>query len=221
MMLKKTWWTSAVLITSAANTLNKAHVKYLEARLIEEARAIGKIDLENGTTPIRASLSEAAQANMEAYLEYILMVLPALRIDCFLQNTRPKATPATGASATGSHVPVFELRTPKHGIQATARLENGEFVVQSGSKARKAWEGTPTHNYASLFEELVKSGVLKDDGSHRIFSENYAFPSASAAGAVLNGRATNGQEAWKVLGQNKTYKQWEAEKLASESPAPE
>lgn len=218
---KKDWWTSAVLITSAANTLNKAHVKYLEARLIEEARAIGKIDLENGTTPVRASLSEAAQANMEAYLEYILMVLPALRIDCFLRNTRPKAIATAGTIPTAGGIPIFELKTPKHGIHATARLENGEFVVQSGSKARKSWEGTPTHNYASLFDELVKSGVLKDDGNHRVFSENYAFPSASAAGAVLNGRATNGQEAWKVLGQNKTYKQWEAEKLGGESYAPE
>lgn len=27
----KDWWTSAVLITSAANNLNKAHVQYLEA----------------------------------------------------------------------------------------------------------------------------------------------------------------------------------------------
>jgi hypothetical protein len=46
---KKDWWTSAIFISSAANTLNKAHVKYLEARLIEEARRVGKITLENGT----------------------------------------------------------------------------------------------------------------------------------------------------------------------------
>ena len=38
----KDWWASAVLITTAGNNLNKAHVKYLEARLIEEARRVGK-----------------------------------------------------------------------------------------------------------------------------------------------------------------------------------
>src|SRR5690242_4982670 len=30
--IKKDWWTSAILITSADNKLNKAHVGYLEAR---------------------------------------------------------------------------------------------------------------------------------------------------------------------------------------------
>ena len=39
---RRDWWTTAVLVTSAANNLNKAHVKYLEARLVEIARSIGK-----------------------------------------------------------------------------------------------------------------------------------------------------------------------------------
>lgn len=211
----KDWWNSAILITSAANNLNKAHVKYLEARLIEEARAIGKIALVNGNTPGRPGLSEAAQANMEAFLDYVLMVLPALRIDSFLKNTRPtlravdRADPAAG-------VPLFELQTPKHGIRATAKLENGEFVVQAGSIARAAWEGRGSENtaYGQLYAELVKMGILAEQGTHGVFSENYAFKSPSAAAAVINGRPANGTIEWKVQGQTKTYKQWEAENLA-------
>ena len=49
---KKDWWTIVMLITSAANNLNKAHVKYLESRLVEEARRIGKVALDNGNTPV-------------------------------------------------------------------------------------------------------------------------------------------------------------------------
>ena len=37
------WWTQAILITSAANSLNKAHVRYLESRLIEEAHRAGRM----------------------------------------------------------------------------------------------------------------------------------------------------------------------------------
>lgn len=40
---RKDWWTKAVLVTTGANNLNKAHVKYLEARLIEEAQSIGRV----------------------------------------------------------------------------------------------------------------------------------------------------------------------------------
>lgn len=213
--IKKDWWTQAILITSAANNLNKAHVKYLEARMIEEARKVGRITLENGNTPSRPSLSEAAQANMETFLDYILLVLPALRIDSFDAHTRPKAKTIKVAEVTDAP-PTFTLHTRKHGIHATAALEDGEFVVQSGSIARKAWEGTPTHSYASLFENLVKSGILVEDGGHRVFAENYAFKSPSAAAAVLNGRAANGQEAWKLKGTSKSYREWEAEKLARE-----
>jgi hypothetical protein len=211
---KKDWWTRAILITTSANNLNKAHIKYLEARLVEEALSAGKIKLENGNTPSRASLTEAAISNMEAFLEKIFVVLPALRVDVFLKNTRP-SKPLEPKTESGVEFPTFELSTPKHNIAATAKLENGEFVVQAGSKARLAWEGTPTHNYAKLFDELVREGVLIVDGDHRRFSANYAFNSPSAAGAVLNGRATNGQEAWKLRGSNKTYRQWEEERLKS------
>ena len=215
---KKDWWNTAVLVTSAANNLNKAHVKYLESRLIEEARGVGKVALENGNTPTRPGLSEAAQANMEAFLDYILMVLPALRIDCFLKNTRPSSQ-ASSRTAAAAEAPVFELRTPKHGIRATAKLENGEFVVQAGSVARRAWEGRGSENsaYGQLYVELVKMGILAEQGIHRVFRENYAFKSPSAAAAVVNGRPANGTIEWKVQGQTRTYKQWEAEKLAGDN----
>lgn len=212
----KDWWTSALLITTAGNNLNKAHVKYLESRLIEEARRIGKIPLENGTIPTRPSLSEASQANMEAFLAYIVMILPALCIDFLLANTRPQqktVRPTQDLQEYGE--PVFELLTKKHGIKATAKLENGEFVVHRDSIARLSWEGTESHNYRTLFDQLVSTGMhnISEDGKHRIFSENYAFKSPSAAGAVLNGRAPNGQEAWKTRDTGISYRQWEAEQL--------
>ena len=71
----KDWWTTSVLVTTASDVLNKAHVKYLEARLVETASSIGRINLENGNTPPRPGLTEADTANMEGFLDYLLMVL--------------------------------------------------------------------------------------------------------------------------------------------------
>ncbi len=214
---KKDWWTQAVLVTSAANNLNKAHVKYLESRLVEEARAAGKITLENGNTPPRSSLSEAARANMEVFLDYIMLVLPALRIDIFLRNVRP--APVANQQITRSSAPIFELRSERHGLHATAELVNGEFVVQAGSRARLSWsEGSETHNYAELYAELVRTGVLREDGDHRVFSVNYAFKSTSAAAAMIFGRPANGPLSWKVQGRSVTYKEWEEENLSRQIP---
>jgi hypothetical protein len=211
---RKDWWTQAVLITSAANNLNKAHVKFLEARLVEQARAAGKIELENGNTPPRPGLSEAAHANMEVFLDYVMLVLPALRIDIFLRNTRPPL--ATTAQITMETAPTFELKSERHGLHATAQLVNGEFVVQAGSRARARWsEASLDHNYAQLPAELIKAGVLVEQEGYRVFTANYAFRSPSAAAAVIFGRPANGPNDWKVQGRAMTYREWEEEALAA------
>lgn len=210
----KDWWTTAVLVTSAANNLHKAHAKFLESRLVEEAKKVGVMPLDNGNTPPRPGLSESACANMEAFLDYLFMVLPAVRIDMFVQNVRPAAVATPSASPTASSVQ-FTLDYPKQGLKAVAVLEDGEFVVQAGSQARAAWEGQEkaTSAYASLHDELKRSGVLIPHGNHCVFAENYAFSSPSAAAAVVYGRQAQGTTAWKTsIGQ--TYKDWEAAQLA-------
>ena len=60
----KDWWTKAVLITSAADNLNKAYVKYLEARLVEISKEVKEYIVDNGNSPTQPSLSEADQAKM-------------------------------------------------------------------------------------------------------------------------------------------------------------
>ena len=214
----KDWWNAAALIT-AGDQLNKAHAKYLEARLVETAREIGAIALDNANTPPRPSLSEAQRSNMEVFLDTLLMVLPALRIDAFL-NQRRSRSERTEAD-TSEPAPVFELINSKHGIKAMARLENGEFVVQAGSDARAEWAGGTQEktSYWKLHRALCESGVLQPNGPNRVFSEDYAFSSTSAAGAVVNGRSTRGPTAWRLQGTTKTYSDWEAEQLQKDEVA--
>lgn len=211
---RKDWWTSVVLITSAANNLHKAHAKYLEARLVEQARLVGRVVLDNGIAPPRPGLSEAAQANMEAFLDYVFMVLPALRIDMFLQATRPARTIIVGAEAATSTR--FELVNRKHALRATARLQGGDLIVEAGSQARAKWEHrkTETSGYARLRDELHRMGVLAVSNDKCVFTADYAFSSPSAAAAVVNGRPSNGTLDWRLEGGGMTYKDWEAEHLA-------
>lgn len=214
---KKDWWIQAVFITTAADVLHKAHIKYLEARLIEIAKRVGRVTLDNSTAPEAKGLTEAALVNMEVFLDTLLMVLPALRIDCFLEQTR-SSVEQTSQRVSDQETPVFELVSSNSGVDATAILEDGELVVQAGSCARGKWVGNATteHHYANLYRELVRTGVLAPDGEHTVFTKNYAFKSTSAAGAVINGRPTAGPVAWKLKGADKTYKEWERETLAAE-----
>jgi hypothetical protein len=209
----KDWWTDAILITSTANNLNKAHIKYLESRLVEEANFAGRIPLQNGNQPNKPSLSESAKSNMETFLQYIFMVLPALKIDIFPQKLNSKKLLKENANT--SDISKFELISKKYLISATAQQIQNEFIVLKGSSARDTWVGKGNFNngYAKRHKELINTGVLIAKGKDRIFSVDYAFNSPSAAAAIIYGRSSNGRIEWKVENQITTYHQWDEERL--------
>lgn len=218
----KDWWDTAVLITTAADSLNKAHVQYLEARLLKEARDAGRAKIENDTEPALPSLSEAAETNMEAFLEHLVTVLPALGVDCFVRDTRTR-TSAQGDTIDPRVEAEFELHNRKQGLHATARMEDGEFIVEAGSQAKPNWSGSGG-SYKQLYLALVKNGILTEGGAAdladsrsrvRVFRTDYAFRSPSAAAAVVNGRPANGRLEWKVRGQEDTYADWDKERLGA------
>jgi Domain of unknown function (DUF4357) len=215
----KDWWTSVAIVTSSANNLNKAHVKYLESRLVEEAKKLGQISLENGNIPPRSSLSESAQSNMEYFLSYLMMVLPAIRIDMFVQRSRPSGIHANleSANSTSSPVATFELISRKGEYNATAILQDGEFTVQAGSIARNSWvgEGSFDTSYGRLYRKLFEQGIIVVENGQRRFKSSYVFNSPSAASAVVSGRPSNGQIEWRLKGKEVTFQQWEAEQVGS------
>ena len=210
---RKDWWADALIVTAVGDELNKAHVKYLESRLVETARRIAAVALENGNTPPRASLSEAGIANMEAFLDTLFIVLPALGIDIFTDRRRPEARPAEPGGEAAAR---FTLETRRHGIAAAAILRNGEFVVLQGSTARNDWVGEGTHDagYAEQHRRLVAAGVIARGPDHATFTENWAFRSPSAAAAVVNGRPSNGRAEWKASGTRTSFGEWEADQIA-------
>lgn len=210
---RKDWWTTALIVTTSGDDLNKAHVKYLESRLVERAMAVGAMPLDNGNVPPRSSLSEAGVANMEEFLDTLHIVFPALGVDLFATSKRPD--PVT-ASAVPSPEPRFVLANRRHGLHATAILRDGEFVVLKDSTARNAWQGVGNHDagYAALHAKLVAGGVIRRGTEIAAFTENTAFGSPSAAAAVVNGRAANGRLEWKLEGTATSYGDWEAARLA-------
>jgi hypothetical protein len=180
---RKDWWTEAFIITTAADNLHKAHVKYLEARLIEVAKAVGAVPLDNNTTPPRPGLTEAAQANMEEFLSNLFIVLPALRVSIFSSGKRPAISEAGPRRERSAR---FRLQTPRHNVDAMAVLQGSDFVIEKGSRVRGAWVGSEAHaaTYQKLHADLVATGVIDTSVSPAVFAENYAFSSPSAAAAM-------------------------------------
>lgn len=57
---KKDFWTQAIVFTSKDDYLTKTQIQFLEARLVTEARAAGRVAMENGNSPGEPRIWEAS-----------------------------------------------------------------------------------------------------------------------------------------------------------------
>jgi predicted GIY-YIG superfamily endonuclease len=218
---KKTYWERTCVITSKDQNITKAHARYLEARLIGIAAKAKRATLDNGTAPPIVPLPEADCSDMEFFIEQIRLILPVLGLEFFRESpqaSQPAATSQTSASQQASTGTVFALDHKKTGLHAEAREIDGDFVLLKGSHTVAQWKqaSTKDHGYAKLHRKLVADGVLQPvpGSAWLILTEDVAFSSPSAAGAVVVGRSSNGRIEWKVKGTQKTYAAWQEELIA-------
>src|SRR5688572_8962831 len=80
---RKEFWNKAIAFFSSNNGLNRAHVTWLEHRLVEQARHADQSDLENAVQPQEPSLSESEKADTQAFLREILQILPLVGLRAF------------------------------------------------------------------------------------------------------------------------------------------
>lgn len=210
------WWETAAVITTSDNALNKGHIRYMEARLLELVNLAGRATLENTQQPPaeRRHLPEAEQANIETFLTTLKAVLPLVGLDLLKPLPQlPSINPApstTNDSASNSEAGVLFTITHRSGVAATAFEAGEEFVVRAGSQAIRD-SGSKGHNYIKLRDELISQGILTHQpGSAFLeFTQQYPFSSPSAAASVVLDRASNGRMEWHILNSNETFAQWQ------------
>lgn len=178
------FWTTAICFTSKDANLNKAHVQYLESRLVDLAKAAKRCSLQNGNAPQLPSLSEADVADTEAFLAEMLLCFPVLGVTVFDKPEKQSRKRET-------------LTIKAKGVVATGYESSGGFVVQAGSGV--VGEEVPSiHGYISeLRLTLYNSGVLGGSSEGPIFKQDYEFKSPSMAAAVVLARSANGRVEWK------------------------
>lgn len=181
---KKDFWNWGVFFVTSNQSLNKAHVKYLESRLIQLAKDAKQCNLDNSNDSSKPTLSEADVADMESFIQDMLKVFPLIGLSVFEKPEQVRGNREL-------------LYIKAKGIKARGYETSRGFVVLEGSEAVS--EEVPSiHQYlTNLRSDLVKKGVLKDQDGHFIFSEDYLFSSPSTAAGVVQGRSANGRTNWK------------------------
>lgn len=183
--LGKDFWNHVVFFMGSDN-LTKAHVRYLEGRLIEQARNIGRVGVKNGQGS-GARLPESDTADMEVFLGKVFQLLPVLGVDAFV--------PLKETSEQKLDQLFHEIK----GLKATGVLSSSGIVVFHKSQAVLN-ERPSAENYpwlADMRRKLKEEGVLVPEKDYLVFTKDYEFSSPSAAATVLQGGQANGLTAWK------------------------
>jgi hypothetical protein len=205
----KDFWTRVVAFISKDGNINKAHVRYLESRLVALATAAKRAELMNGTVPTLPALSEADTADMENFLREMLVIFPVLEVTAF--HLAGAAQPATSGHAEPPAIETtLQLKGPL--TEAVGADTSDGFLVQAGAHGR-AKEVPSTHEWLkNIRNGLLSQGILAVTGDQVILKQDYLFDSPSSAAGVLLGRAANGRVEWKDAA-GKTLKQLQIEAL--------
>lgn len=185
----KEFWVSAIVVVSKDENLTKAHVRYIESRLLTEAGEVGRFTLDQNQAS-GSRLPESDREDMEVFLAKIRQLLPVLGSD-LLSLIATSASPAQRGGVLYCRI---------KGAEGRGQRTPSGFVVFSGSTA--VLEERPSaENYPYVMDQrrqlLAEGGLLaKDD--FLVFTRNIEFTSPSAAAAVVHGGSANGLVAWKT-----------------------
>jgi len=198
--LDRDFWSQVTFFVSKDENLTKAHIRYLEGKLIEIARSAGRALVKNGQGS-GAKIPESDRWEMEVFLEKIGQLLPVLGVDVLV--------PASGTQTDTSDkdVLICEIK----GVKARGYRTPDGFLVLKGSEVvgteRPSSEKWPwTRN---LRMKLKDDGLLGERDDKFVFLKDFEFSSPSAAAAVVHGGHANGLTAWKDS-KGRTLKEREA-----------
>ena len=193
----KDFWTWCVFFTSTSNSLNKAHIQYLESMLIKTAKEAKRVHLDNSNTPDLPNLSEMEKAVVDDFLRHMMDIFPILGISAF---ERPPAKERKQE--------MLYLEGPD--AEATGYPSSKGFVVLKGSKARKNNVASMRSGMLKTISSFVESGLFEEKSDSYILTQDYIFTSPSTAAEVFLARSANGRIEWKNK-QGKTLKQIQEE----------
>lgn len=185
--LSKDFWNNITFFITKDENLTKAHIKYIEGRLIATAQVAGRSVVMNSQGS-GARLPESDREDMEVFLEKMQQVLPVLGVEAFVKI------------ASKEQVEKQEdiISCNIKGLAAKGYLTPNGIVVLKGSQAvlleresAKKWPSVMVQR-----NKLIEEGSLAQNNGAYVFVKDIEFSSPSSAAATIHGGSANGLTAW-------------------------
>lgn len=178
----KDFWNEALIFISKDENLNKAHIKFLEFSLHQDATEAGRYKIFNTNTPNCPAISEAEQAVMTEFSENLQLLVGTLGYKLFEKLNKIKVS---------KHDQYFI--SAARGAQAAGILTSEGFVILKDSQVASSEVPSTPEAVKEKRKNLVESDII----TNWKFTKDYLFSSPSIAAAVVMGRSANGLVEWK------------------------
>lgn len=183
------FWVSAIVFVSKDENLTKAHVRYLESRLLTEASTVARFTIEQNQAG-GSKLPESDREDIEVFLSRIRQLLPVLGSDLLIPVAQPAAKQQSGGV----------LFCRMKGAEGRGHRTPDGFVVLKGSTAvlqeRQSAKNWPS--VLALRKQMIADGTLVEKDGYYEFTRDVEFSSPSAAAAVIEGGSANGLIEWRT-----------------------
>lgn len=187
---EKEFWERALVLISRTNSLTQTHALFLEWHCLQATRKAARYADENVNNGTKPHTPAPLEADCLEIFETGHVLLATLGYPIFDEVAKP-------SPAAASHPDELFYCTTS-GTNGRGLYTQEGFVVLKGSIGRGSMvPSMAVHSYAPLREELIKSGVVREDGQTVVFEKDHLFKKPSPAAVALLGRSANGWEEWK------------------------
>lgn len=197
----KDFFTEIIGFTS--NILTKAHIRFLESKLINEAKNAKSAQIHNYNTTTLPFLPEADISDMLYFLEQIRLILPITGFRFLIPIVIESQNVNNDKEEVPKSVEVFRIKHAN--LKAYMYEGNQGFIVKKGSQANKNTTPSIQPTYTNLRNKLIIDGILSEQDNYYIFNDDTVFSSISSAANIVLGRQSNGTVEW-INDNGVTYK---------------
>lgn len=175
------YWKTAVIFTG--RDLNKAHIRYLEDKLVKIARECKRYLVLTKNTYGETVLKESQIATMEEFIDNIRILINTLGYKVLVPAPQPtEATEYLYCKGNNGDAKGF---LSAEGLTVVKDSRVSDHTATSFE--------TRARSYYLLRNRLIADGIIVDG----VFQADYEFSSPSAGSAVVLGRSSNGNVDWK------------------------
>ncbi|MGN1129416.1 MAG: GIY-YIG nuclease family protein [Candidatus Flemingiibacterium sp.] len=177
------YWNTVVIFTG--RDLNKAHIRYLENRLVDIVRKCKRCSVLTKNTYKNTVLKESQKAVMEEFIDNIKIIITALGYKVL--------EPILQQDTTSPENDIL-LNISTNTIKAVGKVTYEGFVLLKGSNVNENNAKSLRDGIVKLREKYFGNGTVENLTT----TEDILFSSSSAAAEFVLGFSVSGPQAWKT-----------------------